>query len=104
MKLKKGDQVLITTGKDKGKKGKIGDAFSKTNKIIVSGINIVKKHTKATKKNPHGGVVQVERPLFTSNVALICPRCEKPTRIGYKILEKDKKLRICKKCKESVEQ
>ena len=104
MKLKKGDTVLVITGKNKGKTGKIEQVFPKINQILVTGVNIIKKHTRPTKKNPHGGIIQINKPISASNVLLLCPRCNKPTRVGIKMLDKSKKLRICKKCKESVEQ
>lgn len=104
MKLKKGDTILVISGKDKGKTGKIERILSKTNQVLVTGVNIVKKHIKATKKNPHGGVVQLNKPISVANVILTCPRCNKPARTGFKMLDSDKKLRICKKCGESVEQ
>lgn len=104
MKLKKGDTVLITSGKDKGKTGKIEKVLPKTNHILVTSVNIIKKHVRPTKKNPHGGVIQINMPFSVANAMLICPRCNKPTRVGFKMLDAGKKLRICKKCKESVEQ
>lgn len=104
MKLKKGDTVLITAGKDKGKTGKIEQVLPKTNQILVAGVNILKKNTKPTKKNPHGGIIQINAPISASKAIPLCPRCNKPTRIGFKMLDNGKKLRICGKCKESVEQ
>lgn len=104
LKIKKGDTVLVIAGKDKGKTGKVERALPKINKLIVSGVNILKKAVRPSKKNPHGGIIQFPAPISISNVMLLCPRCNKPTRVGYKVLENKKKLRICKKCKESVEQ
>jgi large subunit ribosomal protein L24 len=104
IKLKRGDTVLIISGKDRGKTGKIEKVLPKTNQILVTGVNIIKKHTRPTKKNPHGGIIQINKPISVANVMLICPQCNKPTRIGFKMLDGGKKLRVCKKCKESVEQ
>lgn len=104
MRLKKGDTVLVIAGKDKGKTGKIEKVLSKTNQVMVSGVNILKKTTRPTKKNPHGGIIQINLPISASKLTLICPLCNKPTRVGFKMLDNNKKLRICRKCKESVEQ
>jgi len=103
MKLKKGDTVLVIAGKDKNKTGKVEKALPKKEQIIVSGVNIAKKHSKATKKEPHGGIIQLNMPLSAGKVMLICPACNKAVRVGYKKISKGKKVRICQKCKESVE-
>jgi large subunit ribosomal protein L24 len=102
MKLQKGDQVLIIKGKDKGRKGKILRGFPKESKVLVEGINIKKKHQKPKKEGEKGQVVEIATPLFLSNVKLICPKCKKPTRIGYRIKNNKAKQRICKKCKEEL--
>jgi len=97
MKIKKGDQVLIISGKDRGKKGKILDVFPKEARVVVEGSNIRKKHVKPKRSGEKGQVVETPAPLAVSNVKLICPKCAQPTRVGYKLVE-DKKYRICKKC------
>ncbi len=102
MKLKLNDQVQVVTGKDKGKKGGIIKILSKQNKIVVEKVNIRTKHIKKTSQKP-GERIQFEAPIDGSNVMLICPSCGKTARVGYKKLENNKKQRICKKCKESVE-
>ena len=101
MKLKKGDKVMIIAGKDKGKTGTIERVFVAANKIIVTGANIVKKHVKVSKKNPAGGVADIAMPMTTAKVALVCPNCGKPTRIGYETTGKEKN-RVCKKCGKTV--
>ncbi len=101
MKLHKGDTVFITTGKDQGKKGKIIQAFPKLGKVIVEGVNIIKKNIKPKKAGEKGQQVSIPSPLQTSKVKLICPKCGKGVRVGY-ILKDDKKYRICRKCKETV--
>lgn len=101
MKLKKGDKVKIISGKDKGKEGKIEKVYRKSNKVLILGINLYKRHVKKNEKLPQGGIVDVPRPIDVSKVMLICPKCNKLTRIGYKI-EKDKKIRICKKCQSKI--
>lgn len=107
MKIHKDDTVLVISGKDRGKTGKVEKIFPKKNKLIVTGINIVTKHTKPTKKNPKGGIIEITAPIHVSNLKLICPKCAKATRVGYKIQfdssRKTKtKMRICKKCGEEI--
>ena len=101
MKLKKGDEVIITSGKDKGKKGKIEKTFPKRELILLPGLNIFKRHMKKKDEKNPGGIISFPRPLPLANVALICPKCGKPTRVGYKI-DKNKKSRICRKCKSNI--
>ncbi len=101
MKIKKGDTVLVISGKYKGKTGKVLRALPRENRIIVEGVNIVKKHTKPKKSGEKGKIVEKEAPIHVSNVKLVCGSCKKPTRVGY--LFKDgkgerRKVRICKKC------
>ena len=103
MKLKKGDTVIITAGKDRGRKGKIEKAQPKKNRVLVSGLNLYKKHVKAKSEKEPGGIVEIPRPLPVSNLALICPKCKKPTRIGYIFNQKGEKERICKKCKKNID-
>ena len=105
LKLKKGDQVIVLRGKDKGRKGKIEKIFPKTGKILIPGINVYKKHARQQSEKEPGGIIDIVKPLSVSNVALICPKCGKPTRIGYQIgksgnLPRGKvgKNRICRKC------
>lgn len=98
MKLKKGDQVIIIVGKDKGRKGKIEKVLPKQNKVLIPGINVYKKHTKPRGERQPGGIIDVVKPLPASNVALLCPKCGKQTRIGYQIGKNKSKTRICRKC------
>lgn len=97
MKIKKNDLVLIISGKDKGRTGKILDFFKKEGKVLVEGINLMKKHQKPKKSGEKGQIIQLSKPIDASNVKLICPKCGKASRVGCKIVEK-KKYRICKKC------
>jgi len=101
MNIKKGDQVIILSGNYKGKKGKVIKSFPKENKIVVEKVNIVKKHIKPKQQGQQGQIIEVERPIDISKVMIICPKCSKPTRIGYKIL-KTKKQRICKNCNKEI--
>jgi large subunit ribosomal protein L24 len=101
MKVKKGDNVLIIAGKDKGRTAKIIRSFPRDLKVLVEGINLKKKHVRPKKEGEKGQVVDIPAPLDISNVKIICPKCGKATRIGYKT-EKDVKNRICKKCKQII--
>lgn len=101
MKIKKGDNVLIISGKDKGRTGKIIKALPKEMKILVEGINLKKKHVRPKKEGEKGQVVEIPAVLDISNVKIICSKCGKATRVGYKI-ENDVKSRICKKCKQEI--
>lgn len=101
MRLRKGDKVKIISGKDKGREGKIEKIYRKSNKTLILGINTYKRHLKKTKENNQGGIVEISRPIDISKVMLICPKCQKLTRIGFKI-ENSKKYRYCKKCKKNI--
>ncbi len=97
MKVIKGDQVKVLIGKDKGRDGQVVICLPKKNKIVVKGLNMFKKHVKAS-QNQSGGIIEREAPLHVSKVALICPNCKKATRVGYRIDKSGQKYRICKKC------
>lgn len=97
MKIKKGDNVLITAGKDKGKTGKILKSLPKEGKILVEGVNLKKKHVRPRREGEKGQIVQLPAVINVSNVKIVCPKCGKAARIGYKI-EKDQKSRVCKNC------
>jgi len=101
MKIKKGDTILIISGKYRGKKGKILKAFPKQGRIMIEGINLVKKHQKPKKTGEKGQIIEIPAPIDVSNVKLICPKCTKATKVAYKIIN-DRKYRICKKCGKEV--
>jgi large subunit ribosomal protein L24 len=101
MEIKLNDIVLIIAGKDKGKSGKVNEVFPKDNRIIVEGLNIVKKHVKPKKEGEKGQRVEVSRSIDISNMKLVCPKCKQATRIGHRILESGK-VRICKKCLQEI--
>ena len=96
MKVIKNDNVRILSGKYRGSTGKILKVFKKNSRVIVEGVNIIKRHTKPSQKNQQGGIVEKEAPINVSNVMVICGKCSQPTRVGYKILEDGTKVRICK--------
>lgn len=101
MKLKKGDKVKIIRGKDNGREGTIDRTYPKSEKVLIQGINMYKKHIKKSEQAPQGGLVDLPRPLQSSKVMVICKNCGKPTRIGYKV-DKDRKVRVCKKCQGEI--
>ena len=103
MKIKKNDKVKIIKGKDGGKKGKVLQVLPEEKRVVVEGLNLLIKHMRPRKQGEKGQKIQFPAPLDISNVLFICPKCSKPTRVGYKILENKKKVRICKKCKEIID-
>lgn len=99
MKFKKGDEIIITAGKDRGKRGKIEAVFPQDQKVLVPGLNIFKRHVKRKDEKNPGGILDMPRSLSVAKVALICPRCHQLTRIGYQGQDKSKE-RFCRKCKQ----
>jgi len=99
-KIRKDDQVEIIAGKDKGKRGNIVRVIRDKDRVIVAGINIVKKAMKKRSQQDRGGIIEIEAPIHVSNVMIVCKKCG-PTRIGYKI-DGDKKIRVCRKCGEAL--
>ncbi|BAB03864.1 50S ribosomal protein L24 [Halalkalibacterium halodurans] len=102
MHVKKGDTVKVISGKDKGKQGVILEAYPKKDRVLVEGVNIVKKHAKPSQENPQGGILNMEAPIHVSNVLPIDPKTGEPTRVGYKV-ENGKKVRIAKKSGEVLD-
>lgn len=102
MKIKINDKVRITAGKDKGKEGKVTKALPVIGRVIVENANLVKKHIKAKRQGEKGQKITVASPINVSNVALLCPKCNKQTRVGYLVLENGEKHRICKKCQQDI--
>ena len=97
MRIKKGDNVQVLSGNDKGKTGEVLEVNPKTDKIIVKGVNVRKKHVKARKQGEESGIIAIECAIPSSKVNVVCSKCGKTTKVGYQI-EKDQKVRICKKC------
>ncbi|HAA90121.1 MAG: 50S ribosomal protein L24 [Thermoanaerobacterales bacterium 50_218] len=100
--VRKGDTVIVITGKYAGKRGKVLQVFPATQRVIVEGVNIVKKHMRPTRSMPQGGIVEKEAPIHSSNVMLVCTKCDQPTRIGKKLVGQ-KYYRVCKKCGELID-
>lgn len=102
MHVKKGDKVMVITGKDKGKQGTILEAYPKKERVLVEGVNVVKKHAKPSQDNPQGGILNQEAPIHVSNVLPIDPKSGEPTRVGYEVRD-GKKVRIAKKSGEAID-
>ena len=104
MKIKKGDNVQVISGDDKGAKGTVHTAFPKEGKVIVSGVNMIKKHQRRTGNvRTQVGIIEREAPVRIANVALVCPHCSKPTRVGYSLAPDGSKSRVCRKCGENID-
>ncbi|MFH1459733.1 MAG: 50S ribosomal protein L24 [Candidatus Omnitrophota bacterium] len=102
MRIKKSDTVVVISGKEKGKSGKVLQYSKTTERVLVQGVNFVKKHARQTRQDQPGGILQKESPLHISNLMFLCPRCSKKSRLGVKFLSDGSKVRICKKCQEMV--
>ena len=102
MKFKKGDTVKVIAGKDRGKQGKIEKVFPKLGKVLVPGANLYKKHARPQGEGKPGWIIDLVKPLPVANVALLCPKCAKQTRVGFQVDKSGEKHRVCKKCKESI--
>ena len=98
MKIRKGDRVRVLTGKDRGKEGEVMRAIPERGKVIVDGVNVAKRHQRATRATTQGGIIDKDMPIPVANVALVCSSCGKPTRVGYRFDEHERKVRVCKKC------
>lgn len=102
MKVVKNDTVLVISGNYRGKKGKVLKVFPKNHRVIVEGVNFIKRHTRPTQKNQQGGIVEKEAPIHVSNLMVVCPKCDTPTRLGRKVLENGNRVRICGRCGEML--
>ena len=98
MSIKKNDTVVVLSGKDKGKQGKVLEVQPKAGKVIVEKVNIVSRHTKPRKQGEEGGILKKEAAIYACKVMRVCPKCNKPTRPAHKVLADGKKVRVCKKC------
>ena len=101
--VKKGDEVVVINGKNRGKRGKVMEVSPKEGKVIVEGVNVVTKHVKPRQMGEPGGLIKAESALYADKVQLICPKCGKPTRVGHDVDKNGKKVRVCKKCNAQFE-
>lgn len=103
MKIRKNDTVLVIAGKDKGKKGKVRFAHPKDERILVEGVNFIKKHSRARGQAKQAGIIDLEAPIHVSKVMLFCSKCDHPTRVGFTFLEDGRKVRTCRSCREVID-
>ncbi len=103
MKIRKNDTVLVVAGKDRGKKGKVRKALPRKEKVIVEGANMIKRHSRAKGQARQAGIIELEAPLDISNVMLICNKCNKPARVGFRFLSDGRKARVCRSCGEVID-
>jgi large subunit ribosomal protein L24 len=102
MKIRKDDEVLVIAGRERGKAGKVRQAFPRENRVVVEGINMVKRHMKPRGMARQAGIISREAPLHASKVMLLCPKCRKPTRVGIRLSEDGDRIRFCKRCQEVI--
>ena len=103
MKIRKNDTVLVIAGKDKGKKGKVRFVYPEDKRIVVEGVNFIKRHTRATGRVKQAGVIERETPISVSDVMLLCNKCNRPARVGFHFLEDGRKVRVCRSCREVID-
>jgi len=103
MKIRKNDTVIIITGKDRGKKGKVRLALPDKDRVIVEGLNMIKRHSRAGRAARQAGIIELEAPIHVSNVMLLCDKCGKPARVSFRFLTDGKKVRICNSCREVID-
>ena len=103
MKIRKGDTVVVTSGKDRGKKGKVRRALPGEERVIVEGLNMIKRHSRARRAARQAGIIELEAPLHVSKVMLVCEKCAKPSRISFRFLDDGKKVRVCNSCQEVID-
>jgi len=103
LSIKKNDTIVVLTGKEKNKQGRVLSVYPLKEQVLVEKINVIKRHMKPSRKYTQGGIIEKEAPLKVSNVMLVCPKCSKPTRIGNTVLQTGKKVRVCKKCREVMD-
>jgi len=103
MKIRKNDTVIVTAGKDRGKKGKVRRVFPNEDRVVVEGLNMIKRHSRARRATRQAGIIELEAPLHVSNVMLLCDKCGKPTRVSFRFLTDGKRVRICNSCREVID-
>lgn len=103
MKIRKDDTVLVIAGKDKGKKGKVRRSVTKESRVVVDGVNMMKRHTRPRGTARQAGIIEREAPIHVSNVMLICGKCNHPTRASFRFLEDGSKIRVCRRCHEVID-
>ena len=102
-KIRKNDEVQVLTGKDRGRRGAVRSVIVKKDRAVVTGVNMVKRHRRSTNPQQPGGIIDMEAPIALSNLALVCKSCGQAARVGFRILEDDRKVRFCKRCNEAID-
>lgn len=102
-KIKRDDLVLITTGKERGKQGQVREVFARQQRVVVQGLNMVKRHQRQRSERNPPGIIEKEAPIHVSNVKLICRACEKPVRVGFRVRSDDVKVRVCRACNQDID-
>jgi large subunit ribosomal protein L24 len=103
MRIRKDDTVVIITGKDRGKKGKVRRAFPNDDRVVVEGLNMIKRHSRARRATRQAGIIEMEAPIHVSDIMLICNKCGNPTRVNFRLLDDGKKVRVCNSCREVID-
>ncbi|MBI4199551.1 MAG: 50S ribosomal protein L24 [Chloroflexi bacterium] len=103
MRIRKNDTVQVIGGRDRGKRGKVQTVLPRTGRVVVEGANVVKRHQRPTPRVRQGGIIQKEAPLPLARVMLVCPRCTKPVRVGHRVLDDGRKVRVCRSCREMID-
>jgi len=103
MKIRKEDTVLVISGKDRGKRGRVLRAFPKESRVIVEKVNMIKRHMRARRPALQAGIIEWEAPIHISNVMLLCTKCHRPTRVGFQFIEEGRKVRACRRCGEVID-
>jgi large subunit ribosomal protein L24 len=103
MRIRRDDTVVIITGKDRGKKGKVRRAFPDEDRVVVEGLNMIKRHSRARRATRQAGIIELEAPIHVSDVMLICNKCGNPARVGFRLLDDGKKVRVCNSCREVID-
>ncbi len=102
-KIRKEDTVVVIAGRERGKRGKVARVFPDTDRLVVEGVNLIKRHSRPRGMGMPGGIIEREAPLHRSNVMLVCSKCDKPTRVGFRELDNGSRVRVCHKCGEVIE-
>ena len=102
-KIRRNDQVQVLTGKDRGRRGPVRSVIPDKQRAVVTGINMIKRHRRSTNPQQPGGIIDLEAPIAISNLAVVCKSCDKPTRVGFRLLEDGRKVRFCKQCSEAID-
>ena len=102
-RIKRDDTVVVITGKEKGKQGQVREVLPREDRVIIQGVNLVKRHRRQTVQGTPAGIIEQEAPIHVSNVKLVCPACQKPVRVGFRVRSDGVKVRVCKSCRQDID-